>query len=99
MDILFVNGIPFFLSLRKNIYFTRVIHLPGRFNKQLFQAFKEMFRFYIRHGFRITTVHSDGEFAPLKPMIENIPGGPYVNVTAENKHAPDIERKTRVVKE
>ena len=74
-------------------------HLPGRSKKPIFQAFKELFRFYICHRFRISTVHADGEFAPLKLMIEGIPGGPYFNVTAANKHTPDIERRIRVVKE
>ena len=90
MYILFVNGIPFFLSLSRKIYFTGVSHLPGRSKKQIFRAFKELFIFYIRYGFRITTVHSDGNFAPFKPMIEGMPGGPYFNVTAANEHAPDI---------
>ena len=81
------------------IYFTGVRHLPGRSKKQIFQAFKELFRFYICHGFRIKTVRSDGKFAPLKPMIEGIPRGPYVNVAAANKHAPDIEQRNHVVKE
>ena len=99
MDILFVNGIPFFLSLSRKIYFTGVSHLPGRSKKHIFQYFKELFRFYIRHVFLITTVHSDGKFAPLKPMIEGMPGLPYVNVSAANKQAPDIEQIIRVVKE
>ena len=89
MDIFFVNGIPFF-SLSRMIYFTGVSHLPGRSKKQIFQDFKELFTFYIRHGFWISTVHADGEFAPHKKMIEGIPGGPYVNVTAANEHTPDI---------
>ena len=53
MDMLFVNGIPIFLSLSRKIYFTGVSHLYGRSKKQIFQAFKELFRFYIRHRFRI----------------------------------------------
>ena len=84
MNIFFVNGIPFFHSLSRKIYFTGVSHLPGRSKKQIFQAFKELFIFYIRHGFRISTVHADGEFAPLKPIIECMPGVPYANVTAAN---------------
>ena len=67
-----------------------MIHLPGRSEEHIFQAFKEMFRFYIRHGFWISTVHADGEFAPLKQIIKCMPGGPYINVTAANEHAPDI---------
>ena len=68
-DKLFVNGILSFLSLIRMIYFTGVSHLSVRSNGQIFQAFKEVFRFYIPHEFQITTVHSGGEFAPLKPMI------------------------------
>ena len=94
-----MNGIPFFLSLTRQIYFTGVSHLPGRYKKQIFQDFKELFRLYIRHGFRITTVHSDGEFALLKATTEEMPGGPHVNVTAANKHATDIEWRIRVAKE
>ena len=90
MDLFFVNGIPFFLSLSRKIYFIGVSHLPGRSKKHIFQAFKGLSIFYIHHGFRITTVHSDGKFAPLKPMIEGMPGGGYVNITAANEHAPDI---------
>ena len=76
IDILFVNEIPFFLSLSRQIYFTGLSHLPDRSKKQIFQDFKELFIFYIRHGFRITTVHSNGKFAPLKPMIKGMPRGP-----------------------
>ena len=32
-------------------------------------------------------------------MIEGMPGGGYVNVTAAKKHTPDIEQIIRVVKE
>ena len=41
----------------------------------------------------------DKEFAPLKPLIAAMPGGPYVNLTSANEHVPDIERRIRVVKE
>jgi hypothetical protein len=44
-------------------------------------------------------MHADGEFAPLKPLIESIPGGPVVNLASANEHVPEIERRIRVVKE
>ena len=40
MDILFVDGILFFLLLRRRIYFTGVIHIPDRSKKQIFRYFK-----------------------------------------------------------
>jgi hypothetical protein len=44
-------------------------------------------------------VHADGEFAPLKPLIESIPGGPVVNLASANEHLPEIECRIQVVKE
>ena len=63
------------------------------------KAFKEVHQYYIHHGFRITTVHADGKFETLKILIEYLPGGLLVNLSAENKHVPDIEQQKRAVKE
>ena len=41
----------------------------------------------------------DGEFAPLKILIESMPGGSKVNLASANEHAPEIERRIWVVKE
>ena len=50
-------------------------------------------------GFRITTLLCDGEFAPLKDLIdEGMSGGPVVNLTSANEHVPGIERQIRNVK-
>jgi hypothetical protein len=54
-------------------------------------AFKEIYQYYLQRGFRITTVHADGEFAPLKVLIESLPGGPFVNLASPDEHVPEIE--------
>jgi hypothetical protein len=73
-DIFFVNKIPFFLTLSRNICFTAVNQLADRTVPQIFKAFKEMYQYYLQRGFNITTVHADGEFASLKTLIEAMPG-------------------------
>jgi hypothetical protein len=98
-DIFFVNNIPFFLTLSRHICFTAVNHLTDRTVPQIFKAFKEMHQYYLQRGFHITTVHADGEFAPLKTLIEAMPGGPMVNLTSANEHVPRIEGWILVVKE
>jgi hypothetical protein len=98
-DIFFVNKNPFFLTLSRKITFTAVNHLAYRTVPHIFKAFKEICQYYLQHGFHITVVHADGEFAPLKPLIESIPGGPVVNLASSNEHVPEIEHRTRVVKE
>jgi hypothetical protein len=98
-DIFFVNKIPFFLTLSRKICFTAVNHLANRTVPHIFKAFKEIYQYYLQRGFRITVLHADGEFAPLKILIESMPGGPVVNLASANEHVPEIERRIRVVKE
>jgi hypothetical protein len=52
---------------------------------------KEIYQYYLQCGFRITMVHADREFAPLKVLIESLPGGPMVNLASPNEHVPEIE--------
>jgi hypothetical protein len=98
-DIFFVNKITFFLTLSRKICFTAANHLADRTVPQIFKAFKEMYQYYLQCGFHITTVHAEGEFAPLKTLIEAMAGGPMVNLVSANEHVPEIERRIRVVKD
>jgi hypothetical protein len=98
-DIFFVNNNPFFLTLSRKIMYTAVSHLTDRTVPHIFKAFKQIYQFYLQRGFRIVVVQADGEFAPLKPLIESVPGGPQVNLASANNHVPEIECWIRVVKE
>jgi hypothetical protein len=66
-------------------------HLMDRTVLQIFIAFKEFYQYYLQCGFCITTVHVDGEFAPLKVLIESLPGRQMVNLASPNKNVPEIE--------
>jgi hypothetical protein len=58
-----------------------------------------MYQYYLQRGFHINTVHVDGEVAPIRPLIESMPGGPMVNLASANEHVTEIERRVREVKE
>jgi hypothetical protein len=98
-DIFFVNKNPFFLTLSRNITFTAVNDLAGRRVPKIFKAFKDIYQYYLQRGFHITVVHADGEFAPLQPLIESIPGVPVVNLASAKEHVSEIKRRIWVVKE
>ena len=98
-DIFFVNKIPFFITLSRNIDFTAVTHLKDRKAKTIFEAFKSHYRYYLQRGFIITTAHADGEFGALQVYINNMTGGPRMNLASANEHVPEIERRIRVLKE
>jgi hypothetical protein len=94
-----VKNIPFFLTLCRKICFTAVNHLMDRTVPQIFKAFKEMYQYYLQCDFHITSVHANGEFTPLKTLIEAMPGGPMANLASANEHVPEIERRIWLVKE
>ena len=100
IDIFFVNGIPYFATLSMKICFLSVTHLPNRKIPTIFKALKAMHNYYLQRGFQIVFIKGDGEFKPLKDLIESeLYGGPTLNLTSAKEHEPTIERKTRVIKE
>ena len=38
--------------------------------------------YYMKRGFQITNLHLDEEFAPLREMIQEMPGGTRVNLAS-----------------
>ena len=81
----FVNTITLFLTIIRKICFTAVNYLSKIKLETIFKAFKEIYNYYMKSRFHITTIHADGEFSPLQAMIyKNIPGGPSINFTSSN---------------
>ena len=99
MDILFVNKIIFLITLSRKIGFTATSHLPTQTVRDIFKYFWRIYVFYLKHGFKITTVQADGEFSPLRELIAEMSSGPMVNLTSSNEHIPEIVRIIRVIKE
>ena len=84
MGHLFCEKIPLFLTLTWNIYLKEFNRLVNCTVPEIFNDFKDVQYNYIHCGFRITTLHADGEYGTLNILIESIPGGPLVNLDAEN---------------
>ena len=68
-DIFFVNKIPFLITLSRKIDFTAISHLPTQIARYIFKSFWSIYVLYLKCGFKITTVHSDGKFCPLQEII------------------------------
>ena len=89
-DVLFVNKIPFFITLSRKIDFTATDHLKDRKIKTVFLEFLAVYKFYLRRGFRINMVHADNEFGPMKPLLNRLKKVPTINLAAANEHVPEI---------
>ena len=78
--LLLLNGMPFFISLSYNINVSIVINLEYRKSITTFKAFKQICMYYLKRGFRITTLHVDGKFAKLQSLLQVITGRPRFNL-------------------
>ena len=92
-DIMFVNNIPFLLTISRGLRFGTVEVLQNRQLDTVATVLKSIDRLYRRRGFRVTAIHADPEFAELQPLI------PAINTCSQDDHVPDAERFIRTVKD
>ena len=88
MDVFFVNKIPFLITFSRNIDFTATSHFPTQKSRYIFKSFCNIYVFHFKSGFKITTVHADGGFSPVREIIAEISSEPMVNLMSANKHVP-----------
>ena len=94
-DVMFVDGIPFFISMSRGIKFTTVEYLSRQTKKMLGNALQKIVTFYGTRGYHVGTALMDGDFKCLEGQVPGV----HLNTTAASEHVPDIERQIHVVKE
>jgi hypothetical protein len=97
---MFVNKIPLFMSISRNIRFITVEVLDNRKQPTLTQALQRIHGIYSKRGFRITLIFL--ETPNLNASVALSPPTSTQNSTSvekTNMHVSDIERCIRTVKE
>jgi hypothetical protein len=95
IDIMFVNGLPFMVSISCKIKFTTVEYLLGWKQPQLVNSIRKIINLYQTRGFTIDTALMDRKFECLRSDLPEL----NLNATAARKHVPDVERQIRVLEE
>jgi hypothetical protein len=98
IDLMFVNRIPFFISISQKIHFITAEAIDNRKQPSLESALKRIYGVCRKRGFRITMILGDSEFECLRGTIATDLRS-ELNVCAEDEHIPDIERCIRTTKE
>ena len=98
IDLMFVNGIPFFITASSKIKFVTVEEISSRSKAQLLGCLKSVIKLYNRRNLRIGTVAGDEEFDCLKTDLEDKYNITY-NPAAKDEHVAEVERMICVVKE
>ena len=96
-DIMYVNGIPFFVTQSRHIHFGTMDVLPSLQANDIGAALRCVVNIYARGGFQVTMALMDGAFTGLHDVCNQLQV--TLNTTSRDKHVGDIERYICVVKE
>ena len=93
MDIMFVNKIPFFITLSCMIKFGTVVALPNRQVPTVIAKLKSVLLFYVHCGFKVSVIFAESELEPIWPSLS------ILNTWATEEHVPKIERYIGTIKD
>jgi hypothetical protein len=88
-DIMFVNGLPFFVTSSQGKSLVTIEYLKSRTAKRLIDTLERVIRIYGKVGFVVQTALMDMEFKKLRDKLPNV----ILNTTAAQEHVGEIKRK------
>jgi hypothetical protein len=95
VDIMFVNGVPFLVSVVRGLNLVTTKLTPSRTAKQLKAGIIRVMDLCACGGFQVGTVLMDNKFEKLQNLVPIL----VVNTTAMKECVPEVERKIRLIKE
>ena len=98
MDIMYVNGLPFLMTISKHLYYRTATYLTDGKANTLYKAMDGIFNKYNNAGYKIKHISADNQF---QASLEAIQDGLKVTLhfSAAQEHVPEAERNIRTVKE
>ena len=72
-DVMFANGLPFFVTHSRDIKLKTIEFLPSHTAEQLLSSLESVARLYPRGGFIVKLCLMDMEFKPLEKLSKDIP--------------------------
>jgi len=99
VDIMFVEGIPFLISVCQPLGLVMVDRIPDRKLKTLKKALSKHINHLHNHNFIVNTLLSDGEGGIAALQDELLANNIRFNPSGPGQHVPVVERKIRLIKE
>jgi hypothetical protein len=88
-DVVFINGLPFLITLSRRINLVTMEFATNRRAPTLASLLRRVVDIYALAGLKIQTAMMDMEFDCLKPLLPQI----VINTTAANEHVSEIEHR------
>jgi hypothetical protein len=96
-DIMFVNKIPFFMTISRHIKFSTAEMLKNQKSATILAAIKQVKSIYMKRGFHLSHMLMDGQFEPIRAVLADLQI--TLNTVSRDEHVPEIERHIRTTKE
>lgn len=96
-DLMYINGITFFITISRNIKFGTIEMVRSKSTKVIMKSIIQINNAYSGRGFNITHLLMDGEFESIRGELATLKI--TLNTVGRGEHVPDIERYIRTVKE
>jgi hypothetical protein len=96
-DVMFVNGLPFVVTISRKIKFTTTEYVPSRSRSNIVKSIIKIVYLYKTRGFNPNTALMDREFECMRDEL--LTHGMNLNTMTASEHVPDVERQIIVLKE
>jgi hypothetical protein len=94
-DIMFVNDVPFLVSVARGLNLVTAKHTPFRTANNLAAGINRVMALYSCGGFHVGTILMDRELKKLRDLMPKI----VVNNTVAKEHVPEVKRCIWLIKE
>jgi hypothetical protein len=95
VDIFYVLGLAFCLSVSRSIRFLSCHFIPDRSKATLAACLSSDLALYQARGFSPVAIHADNEFSVCQRSFPGV----HFNICAVDGHVPEVERAIRTLKE
>jgi hypothetical protein len=96
-DIIFVNKIPFFVTISRHIHFGTLEMIANRQMATIFQSIPSVVKIYKQQGFKVTHILLDREFKPLRGDLAALEI--QLNLVLHAEYVSEVERYIRTLKD
>ena len=72
VDVMKVTGIPFLMTISKDIKFGTAGRLDNMNNSQIIKHFKAVISAHVTRGFRVTIILADNQFKSMRGDLANL---------------------------
>ena len=93
-DIIFINKLPFLVSISRRLKFTTIEYLSSKNKKALVTPINKIVSYYRSHGLHVVIMFVDPEFKSLEEKLVST----NLNTTEACDHVPEVERPIQVIK-